>query len=75
MYDPKSLEAFFDRYLPAMKVIIEDQWANNRQELERYLNFCLKEGVYGDWARQYLEDMIYWTKTASHKYTDPWSVL
>lgn len=75
MYDPKSLEAFFDRYLPAMKAIIENMWQDNRQELEEYLDFCLKQGVYGDWATNYIKDMIYWTKTASHAYPDPWSVL
>jgi hypothetical protein len=74
MHDPKSLEAFFNQYMPAMKAMIESMWGN-RQELYDYLQFCLDQGVYSDWVKPYIQDMKYWTKTASHKYTDPWSVL
>lgn len=74
MHDPRSLETFFQQYMPAMKAIIENMWSS-RKELDEYLQFCLDQGVYSDWVKPYIQDMQYWTKTASHQYTDPWSVL
>ena len=42
MHDPRSLETFFQQYMPAMKALIENMWSS-RKELDEYLQFCLDQ--------------------------------
>lgn len=74
MIDPKSLEMFFSQYLPGMKVVIEDYWENNKEELVKFLDECIEYGV-SDWMTPHFELMREWAKTAPHNYTNPWKVL
>jgi hypothetical protein len=75
MHDPKSLQIFFDQYMPAMKRVIEDHWQTNRQETIAFLDDCLASGFADSWMQPYFSDMRYWAKTAPHTYSNPWDVL
>lgn len=75
MYTPQTLEAFFSRYLPSMKQIIEDHWHYNREELIAFLTECMTMSVEGTWMDPYFKELLRHAKTAPHDYTDPWKSL
>lgn len=74
MIDPKSLEAFFTQYLPSMKLVIEDYWENNREELVKFLDECIRCDI-SSWMLPHFEIMREWAETAPHEYTNPWKVM
>ncbi len=74
MYSPKELEKFFTQYLPKTKQEIEKLWADNRGELNEYLQDWVAMAGEG-WMANYMQDMLYWSKTGSHRYTNPWDML
>lgn len=75
MHDPKSLEIFFSQYLPSFKVLIEDYWNNNRQELIDFLSDCVSSKSMPLWMDTYFLTMIQRAKLVPHEYTDPWTVV
>ena len=74
MHDPKSLEAFFNQYLPSFKRVIEEDWTD-RKKLTEFLSDCLNCGMLDTWMHPYFMDMMHYVRSAPHTYTDPWSVL
>lgn len=74
MYSPKELETFFSEYFPKTKSVIEDMWGENRGELQEFILEWLNLAN-DSWMTPYFNDMLYWTKVGSHKYTNPWDVL
>lgn len=74
MYDPKSLEIFFNQYLPSFKRVIEEDWTD-RKKLAEFLSDCLTCGMLDSWMEPYFRDMMYYVRSAPHTYTNPWSVL
>lgn len=73
--DPKSLETFFAQYMPGMKQVIEDYWAQDRKEVVAFLSECLMTGMGDSWMREYFFSMLSHAKTAPHEFTNPWEVL
>jgi hypothetical protein len=75
MHDPKSLEAFFLEYMPKTKALFEGMWVTDRRELSEVLQEFMRSVGTASWMHEYFADLEYYTRTAQHKYTDPWSVL
>lgn len=74
MYSPKELEEFFSVYLPKTKAEIEGLWLNNRGELNEFLLEWLTMAA-DTWMQPYISDMLYLSKTGSHKYPNPWEIM
>ena len=75
MHDPKSLEAFFLEYMPKTKALFESMWVTDRRELSEVLQEFMRSVGQASWMYPYLSDLDYYTRTAQHKYPNPWEVL
>lgn len=75
MHDPKSLEAFFSEYMPKTKMVFESMWNTDRSELSEVLREFMRASGEKSWMYPYFSDLDYYTRTAQHKYTNPWDVL
>ena len=75
MHDPKSLEAFFTEYMPKTKEIFESLWLTDRRELSAVLQEFMYSTGRDSWMYPYFADLDYYTRTATHNYTNPWAVL
>ncbi len=73
MYDPRELEAFFERHMPSLKSEIERLWPDRASLMELLAEY--QNGFADTDFAPLFDDMLYWTKVASHKYTNPWEVL
>jgi hypothetical protein len=70
----QDIEEFLTRSFPATKTVVEQLWTVDRKELFDFLETYIEQLPVGK-AVDYFRDLQFFTRTASHNYTNPWDVL
>jgi hypothetical protein len=74
MYSMQDIEQFLAKNFPATKSVVEQMWPVDRKELFDFLEVYISQ-LPVTRAIDYFRDLQFFTRTASHNYTNPWDVL